>query len=317
MRLVEIENWTLNVLHQVDSSQPNEDSRVELKADWIDPYKAARQMAGHANAARGDPILWLIGVDQQSGSVGVDHAELADWLPQVYSHFEGASPEVIDVNISFQGKTVVALFVETDRAPFLVKNPSFGDTAGVAIAYEVPWREGTATRTATRADLVRLLVPRLALPEIEIIDAQLMLSKRDRYYWWLKMRLYVVPQMGTFVVIPFHRCEVRVDLAPSGTTLDLSSIRVVPPYTRMSTGSRPDSLTAAHTRNELLLEGPSRVDLTAEYWSDEVPALLEASSAHVVARLAPAHTDQTLTMARTLRWNATEERDVLARWTLD
>ena len=314
MRLVEIENWTLNVLHQVDSRQPNEDSRVELKADWIAPYKAARQLAGHANAARGDPILWLIGVDQQSGSVGVDHKELADWLRQVSSHFEGASPEVIDVNISFQGKTVVALFVETDHAPFVVKNPDFGTRTGVAIAYEVPWREGTTTRTATRAHLIRLLVPRLALPEIEIIDTELVLRKRDKYYWNLKMRLYAVPQVGTLVVIPFHRCEVRVELAPCGTTVDLGSVSIRPPYFIMSTASRPDSLTAENTGNELLLQGPSRVDLFAEGWSDEVLASLEGSSVHVVARLAPTHTDRRLTMAPTLRWNATEERDVLARW---
>ena len=321
MRPVEIENWALNVIHQVDDGQPNEDSRVELKAEWIDTYKAARQMAGHANAARGDPILWLVGVDQQSGPVGVDHKELAEWLSQVSSHFEGASPQVIDINIPHQGKTVVALFMETDRAPFVVENPEFGDRSGVVIACEVPWREGTTTRTATRSDLIRLLVPRLALPEMEIIDAKLVLSKHDKYRWYLEMQLYAVPNIDASIVIPFHRCQVRVELVPPGIDIDLSSVRIVPPYKPVSgpigAGWEPDSVTAAHTNNELLLGGPSRVDLSAECWSDEVPVSLEGSSAHVVARLAPAHTDQKLTIARTLRWKPSDERGALGQWKLD
>lgn len=66
MRPVEIESWALSVIQQVESRQPNEDARVEMKTNWIEHFKAARQIAGHANAARGDPILWLIGVDQDS-----------------------------------------------------------------------------------------------------------------------------------------------------------------------------------------------------------------------------------------------------------
>jgi hypothetical protein len=42
-------------------------------------------------------------------------------------------------------KTLVALWFETDRAPFVVKNPEGG-----AITREVTWREGTAIRSATR-----------------------------------------------------------------------------------------------------------------------------------------------------------------------
>ena len=60
MRLVQIENWALDVINSVDAGHPSEDARVELKAEWIEAQKAARQIAGHANAARGDPILWLV-----------------------------------------------------------------------------------------------------------------------------------------------------------------------------------------------------------------------------------------------------------------
>lgn len=65
MRQIEIEAWVLRVIEQVKRGQSNEDSRVELKARWIEPEKAARQIAGHANAARGDKILWIIGLDEK------------------------------------------------------------------------------------------------------------------------------------------------------------------------------------------------------------------------------------------------------------
>jgi hypothetical protein len=77
MRPHEIERWTLNVIDRVNARQPNEDQRVELKSEWIDPYKAARRIAGHANSAHGEPILWLIGVDEEDGVVGANMVDLA------------------------------------------------------------------------------------------------------------------------------------------------------------------------------------------------------------------------------------------------
>lgn len=63
MRQSDIEYWALSIIDRVKSKQPIEDSRVELKASWPDPKKAARRLAGHANAARGEPILWLVGIN--------------------------------------------------------------------------------------------------------------------------------------------------------------------------------------------------------------------------------------------------------------
>jgi len=41
--------------------QPIEDTRVEVKAVWpSDSNYAARRIPGHANAAGGESILWLI-----------------------------------------------------------------------------------------------------------------------------------------------------------------------------------------------------------------------------------------------------------------
>jgi hypothetical protein len=69
MRKHEIESWALSVIDRVRSGAANEDSRVELKREWIAPDRAARRLAAHANSALGEPILWLIGVDQKSGEL--------------------------------------------------------------------------------------------------------------------------------------------------------------------------------------------------------------------------------------------------------
>ena len=69
MKALAIESWALRVLERVGNRQSVEDSKVELKAKWPDPVKAARRIAGHANAARGESILWLIGADEKQGVI--------------------------------------------------------------------------------------------------------------------------------------------------------------------------------------------------------------------------------------------------------
>jgi hypothetical protein len=56
MKTHEIEAWALRVIQRVRSGGGVEDFRVELKREFIDPEKAARRIAGHANSAGGEPI---------------------------------------------------------------------------------------------------------------------------------------------------------------------------------------------------------------------------------------------------------------------
>ncbi len=79
----QIESWVLRVIDCVKSGQPNEDFLVELKRDWVPEAKAARRIAGHSNFARGENILWLIGVDEKEGVIGAEAAYLASWYPTV------------------------------------------------------------------------------------------------------------------------------------------------------------------------------------------------------------------------------------------
>jgi hypothetical protein len=62
MRLAEVEAWALRIIDGVRSGVRQEDTRVELKGEWIaDRQKLARQLAGSCNAARGSEVLWLFG----------------------------------------------------------------------------------------------------------------------------------------------------------------------------------------------------------------------------------------------------------------
>src|SRR5437879_2012436 len=64
MKSAQIEAWILRIADRIKGGKPLEDSRVEIKAEWTDPIPAARRIAAHANAAGGEPILWIIGIDE-------------------------------------------------------------------------------------------------------------------------------------------------------------------------------------------------------------------------------------------------------------
>jgi len=257
MRKLQIETWALDIIRRVETGQPHEDFRVELKRTWIPPKKAARRIAGHANAARGEPILWLIGVDECKGVIGANYKDLSDWYQQVKVQFDGVHPTLTDLNIPYNDKTVVALMFETDRAPFVVKNPSFG-TRSHTIGLELPWREGTSTRTATRSELLMLLSPLQTLPLFDIWEGRLAVKKvadpADHFDWNLTLKLYVVPQNSSRVIIPFYRCTGTFRIRKSTDRVRFHSIRF---------SCKQDEAMLKQTRSQLIAEGPGAVSLTA------------------------------------------------------
>lgn len=152
MKPLEVKNWVLTIIQRVQSRQPTEDTRVECKASWLEAKSVVRQLAGHANAAKGEPVLWLIGVDEKGGTIpGAEHRELNNWYPQLVKEFDGDAPYLnTDLNIDVDDKTVVALLFETGSAPFVIRVSNTD-------RLEIPWREGTRTRSATRAEILRML----------------------------------------------------------------------------------------------------------------------------------------------------------------
>jgi hypothetical protein len=259
----QLESWTLDILDRVASGSPVEDSRVELKREWPTAVEAARRIAGHANAAQGEPILWLIGVDEKAHSVvGASFNELANWYPAIESQFDDVAPSLQELAVPYGGLTVVALLFETDRAPFVVKNP-----AGGHIDWEVPWREGTKTRSVRRVNLLRLLSGLTPLPDVELLEANLTVrpsdTKPDILRWKLEFTLYISPRASERVVIPFHRCKVEVRLVDAAASItlggfDLTRVRKFQMPTFQPIASERPPGPASYVPSEAVIDHPSR-----------------------------------------------------------
>jgi hypothetical protein len=211
MRNHEIESWALDIVDRVRKQQPIEDDRVELKAEWPEATKAARRLAGHANAARGAPILWVVGVDEAAGAVpGINFSDVAAWYSAVSSQFDELAPQPVTLNVPAEGVTVAALYFETDRAPFVVKNPTGG-----TIQREVPWREATGIKSATRSQLLRMLVPQYHVPDAEVIAAYLdaLFRKSETgepmARWDLGIAIYIGQPRNQQLTIPGFRTEFK------------------------------------------------------------------------------------------------------------
>jgi hypothetical protein len=325
MRPIAIEAWVLRVIDQVTQKQHVEDSLVELKSTWPkEPAGAARQIAAHANAARGASILWVIGVDEVNGVCGANPNELANWYPAVRAQFDQVPPGLQDLNVRVGGQTVVALLFDTERAPFLVKNPAFGVAGGGPVAWEVPWREGRKTRTATREDLIRMLAPLISLPEIECLDCTLTVCDENRpggteRRWYLEGHLYVSPSGADTLVFPFHRCHFAVSLGSESPVGPWSEFRLSPPWRlnftseRAETSSSIDSLTVRSSRAEVLLTGPGQVCFSASATDSRFPEP-EPEQASVTLILHAVRARSPSTVAIDLR-SAKPDRDHMkAKW---
>ena len=173
-----IEGRVLDLVQRVVNGGRVEDFRVECKAVWPEARRTARQLAGHANMARGEPILWIIGVDEDGHQVtGASDVELADWWAQVVAALDqgiapGLTPLVVPVSAD---RSVVALYMTTERAPYVVKRQSEQGP----FEREVPWRDGNRTRSAHRHELLRLLVTATSPPEVTVVKLQLRALHRE------------------------------------------------------------------------------------------------------------------------------------------
>jgi hypothetical protein len=262
----QIEAWVLSIVDRVREKQPIEDDRVELKADWPDAAKAARRIAGHANASGGGSLLWIIGLDEQRGVVPFATTDPAMWVQQLHAQFDGLGPSVETLSVPTDGGGVYALLFDTARRPFVVKNSVHGTSGGGPVSLEVPWREGTAVRSARREDLIRLLVPALNLPAFEVLEVNASASLVDASEehpeksldWSVSVELYVTPRTSERVVLPVHRVSLEL-LNPGQKALQMEDVSLKPPYWLMSSGSKTDSHTIIGTSSEVIISGPGRL----------------------------------------------------------
>lgn len=279
MKHHELERRTLEIAECVKRGQRIEDSAVELKREWISPERFARRLAAHANAARGEDVLWIIGLDEKEGVVGTDDTELADHIAAIRACFDGPFPALIlDAAPRVDDKALRALLFSTARAPYLVKNPAHGTEGGGNIAREVPWREGTATRSATHEDLIRILSPLAALPEFEVLGGSLFIVKTSlegQQTFEARLDLYVDSDRDINIVIPFHRCDAAVTF-PGLNPVPSHRVHIAPRLAGlMRTLDRPNppsqSLSPAFavTEDEVFVSGPGKLILRSWHRLDE------------------------------------------------
>ena len=268
MRPEQLEAWVLSIVDRVRAGHKNEDDRVELKADWIEPAKAARRIAGHANASAGALVLWIVGLDEVRGVVPITAEDPARWWSRVESEFDGLSPGVSMQSVpTAGGGGVYALLFETSRRPFVVKNPDRGKASCGPFELEVPWREGTRVRSAKRENLIRLLVPIAARPSFELLRAEASMGKirqgGARYpagivdEWHAEMVLYITPRGHDRLVFPVHRASFT--LAVVGSAQPPTGLIVTMQPKSASQVGGVHSHTVATTSSEAIVDGPGRL----------------------------------------------------------
>lgn len=169
MRLTpkQLEQWALSAIEVLLRHDRHEDSLVEFKKQMpTGHHKVARRLAGHANAAHGEPVLWVIGVDEESKSLqpGKLPEDGANFWPQVWKHFDGPAPELLDVHVEYEGTTLLALGFMNERVPYVIR------TGTDSPRLEVPWRTGSRIDTATRSQLIRLVLPVVRSPRVELVE---------------------------------------------------------------------------------------------------------------------------------------------------
>lgn len=170
MRAIDLEARVITAVDQLRAGQNVEHDLIECKRSWPQEQKA-RQLAGSLNRAGGDPVVYIIGIDEKTGAVhDVSGTDILDWWNQIVPQFDHTPPELVrhlNVQVGDDGEHVVAVTFASDRAPYVVKTGKGNQL------FEVPMREGTGTRSARRDELLRILIPTTRLPEVISVEGDL------------------------------------------------------------------------------------------------------------------------------------------------
>ncbi len=298
---MKLEKWVRDVCDRAKAKQHLEDSLVELKRDWppnAAAARAARQLAGQANAARGADILWLIGVDEKSGVVGAPNAETATWWRTIRGVFDDGAPILLQEHVfTVDDKAVVALLFGTEGAPFVIKVPKLD---GSDIDREVPWRLATGAVSARRADLIRVLSRAVAAPDAELLRGSVRLSQSavtSDPNVIIDLVMFLTPRDTSPVVLPAHKASILIQ-RDSG--LDILCTKC-----RFTVGA--DETLARASASGLTLDGACRVTLRG--LANAAPP--SSHELRVTATLVPA-SDATATIVHAV---LAMERQGAAAWT--
>lgn len=257
MTASEVEQWAIR---EVRRSPLQESDRVEFKSKIIEPFRFARQIAGHANAARGEWILWILGVDDKLGLVGIPGLEWAKLWQQITSFFDGNPPTPIIVPFQEDGKSLTAVAFETTLPPYVVKESGHD-------RLEVPWREGTRTRSARHSDLLLLLSATTSLPDFEIVKAGWARINQTTYHF--EANLYFIPKSRSRVVIPIHRIKRSISINDIDVSNEVVSkwsggALVLTPLKLGLLTNEGATVPASCDDYQIILDGPAMILLTTQ-----------------------------------------------------
>jgi hypothetical protein len=135
-----------------------------------------------------------------------------------------------------------------------VKNSKGGE-----IQFEVPWREGTAIRSARRADLVLLLTPLIKAPKVDVLAGQIQFSSGGGVPTMsFDIQAYIVPREQ--VCFPVHTCTAEI---LSGNIVVADSFRIIldSPTASFDREQKLRSIGHGNFSNELLLSVPEKISV--------------------------------------------------------
>jgi hypothetical protein len=284
MRAIDLEARVITAVDQIRARQPVEHDLIECKRSWPQEKKA-RQLAGSLNRAGGDPVIYIIGIDEKTGEVhDVSGIDILDWWSQIVPQFDHTPPELVrhlNVQVGEAGEHVVAVAVASDRAPYVVK------TGSANPSLEVPMREGTGTRSARRDELLRMLIPTVRLPQVVLLEVELNSeyfppssgSPTEELNCTGQLRLYVEHNGSGIVTLPAH--GMRGQVTVSGEKFE---VNVAPPMEHANVPAGPRSFGFQRPSDGVTLTGPRAVpfQLTVRGLTPEhVPLLIAADELEV------------------------------------
>jgi hypothetical protein len=270
MLQVDVEEWAYRVVRDAAKDIHVEDNRVELKANWSEVRVIARQLGGHANAAAGEPLLWLLGVDEHVGIVPYGRRDMANWRAELEAEFEGVAPAMQHYALRYDEKPFEALVFGTDAPPYVVRNPKRGQKDAGPFDFEVPWREGR-TRSARRSDLILMLRPIGRAPAFEPVGANItLLSSGDvtaaAYF-------YAEHPEQMRILIPTVTASIEI----AGVLLSLREVEHYPD------GQDPDVI---RTRSHLSIQGAGKLRIHGSGRFATIPSIPEHVVLHSRFKLA-------------------------------
>src|SRR2546430_8659587 len=111
MKRALIEATVVSAVETVLAGGSVEDERIECKSILLSPENA-RQLAGSANAALGEDIIWIVGVDETAKTLVPLNStiDLADWTARLTRAFDdNIAPDLTSLWVPVPNGTVLAV----------------------------------------------------------------------------------------------------------------------------------------------------------------------------------------------------------------